>query len=376
MASKEILVDYLEGVGITLNGSKSYDIRVHNDEFYGRLRFNPSLGAGEAYMDGLWDCDQLDDLFFKICRHQLDAKIYKKWTILGQYLLNTVFNLQSRVRSKKVAEMHYNLSNDLYERMLGKSMAYTCGYWKNATTLDKAQYDKFDLIARKLQLQPGERVLELGCGWGSFAKFIAENYGAKVVGVNISTEQVKYAKESCKGLPVEIHLCDYRDDQSYNPKGVLFDKVASIGLCEHVGYKNYHEFMEVARRNLKDDGLFLLHTIGRNDSACFTDPWITKYIFPNGMLPSVKQLSGSMENIFVLEDLHNIGADYDKTLMAWHKNFIDNWPELKDQYDEKFFRLWNYYLLTCAGAFRARSMQLWQMVLSPKGVMGGYQSVR
>jgi cyclopropane-fatty-acyl-phospholipid synthase len=293
-----------------------------------------------------------------------------------QSLTNRLVNLQTKLRSKKVAEQHYNLGNDLYRYMLGKSMAYTCAYWKNAKTLDQAQYDKFDLICRKINLKPGERVLDLGCGWGSLAKYMAENYGSKVTAVNISVEQVRYAREICSHLPVEVHLCDYRDANSYNPKNIPFDKVVSIGLCEHVGHKNYRHFLKIARENLKENGLFLLHTIGKNDSSFFVNPWINKYIFPNGMLPSIKLLSGAMEHLFVLEDLHNFGSDYDKTLMAWHKNFNDNWGQLKDKYGQEFFRLWNYYLLSCAGGFRARGMQLWQMVLSPKGLLGGYETVR
>lgn len=376
MVTKTLITKFLTSAGVSLNGSSAFDIRIHDKRFYRNLYTQPSLKIGESYMAGYWNCDQLDELFFRITQNDLDTKIYKKWMIGMRSVLNHAVNFQSRILSKQVAELHYNLGNDFYRHMLGESMAYTCAYWKNAETLDQAQFNKFDLICRKINLKPGERVLDLGCGWGSLAKFMAEKYGCEVVAVNISTEQVKYAQESCRDLPVKFYLSDYRDDHIYNPENRPFDKVVSVGLCEHVGFKNYKKFIETARRNLKEDGLFLLHTIGKNFSSNFVDPWINKYVFPNGVLPSVKLLSEAMENIFVVEDLHNFGPDYDKTLMAWHKNFNENWPLYKDQYGETFFRMWNYYLLSCAGVFRARGMQLWQMVLSPRGVAGGYETVR
>lgn len=377
MNTKKYISHFLEGAGIELNGNRSYDMQIVDPRIYNEfLFFQPTLKMGEAYVKGWWDCEKLDQFFFKICRHYHDKHISTNPGSYLTYLKNKFFNSQTKIRSKKVAEIHYNLGNDLYKAMLGDSMAYTCGYWKNTNSLDQAQYNKFDLICRKINLQRGDNVLELGCGWGSFAKFAAETYGCKVAAVNISSEQVRYGRESCARLPVTFHLCDYRDTKTYNPNNILFDKVVSVGLCEHVGPKNYQNFMQIANKNLKKDGLFLLHTIGKNVSDYYVDPWIDKYIFPNGMLPSLAQLAFAWENVFVLEDLHNISADYDKTLMAWHHNFIENWPSLREAYGEAFYRLWNYYLLSCAGAFRARGMQLWQMVLSPHGVLGGYESVR
>lgn len=376
MLTKALFSKFLESAGVQVDGSKPYDVRIHRDDFFKQLKYNPPLVAGESYVQGDWDCSQLDELFYRICRNNLDAKFYYKSHVVLFSILGSLINLQSHVRSKKVAEIHYNLGNEFYRMMLGSSMAYTCAYWKNAKNLDEAQHNKFDLVCRKIDLRPGDKVLELGCGWGSLAKFMAEKYGCEVVAVNISTEQVRHAQEICKNLPVKIYLSDYRDAHIYNPENKLFDKVVSVGLCEHIGHRNYNVFLETARRNMKEDGLFLLHTIGKNDSTYFVDPWINKYIFPNGMLPSIKLLGNAMENLFVLEDLHNFGADYDKTLMAWYKNCEENWDRIEPKQSETFRRLWNYYLLSCAGAFRARAMQLWQMVLSPKGVPGGYVSIR
>ncbi len=374
MLTQEMISKYLQSIGVTLNGEKPYDVRIRNDKLFRGLP--TSLAIGEAYMEGWWECDQLDELFFRICKNQLDEKFYNSLTDTLKKGLNCVVNLQTKIRSLSVAKVHYNLGNEFYRRMLGPTMAYTCGYWRKATTLDQAQVDKFDLICRKVGLKKGEKVLELGCGFGTFAKFAAEHYGCHVVAVNISEEQVKFGRKTCENLPVEIHQCDYRDDKVYNPGGKPFDKIVSIGLLEHVGHKNYRGFMELLRKNVKEDGLCLVHSIGKDVTSGHIDPWISKYIFPNSILPSLQLLAKAIEHHFVVEDLHNFGADYDKTLMEWHANFIASWSDVKNGFDEQFFRKWNYYLLSCAGAFRARTMQLWQFVLSPKGVAGGYESIR
>ena len=353
-AMSEILQRFLDQFGVQLNGTNPYDIHIVDPRMYQLRLSEPSLIAGETYMEGWWECDRLDELFFRIGRTQSQKSYYPWWSTTSHAIKSLLLNLQSRKRSKEVAERHYNLGNDLYEAMLGPTMAYTCGYWKDTDTLEQAQENKFDLICRKLQLKPGERLLDLGCGWGSFAKFAAERYGCEVVGVNISSEQVHYAQELCSKLPITICLADYRDVKTYNPHNQLFDKVASIGQFEHVGNRNYPLFFGIVKNLLKDSGLFLLHTIGKNVTSSFVDPWIHKYIFPYGMLPSIVQLAHALEPHFILEDLHNFGADYDKTLMTWHANFIAHWPQLASKFDDRFYRMWTYYLLSCAGGFRAR----------------------
>src|SRR6202000_3192228 len=222
----------------------------------------------------------------------------------------------------------------------------------------------------KLGLKPGMRVLDIGCGWGEGLKLAAGRYGVTGVGITISEEQCKYAQALCQGLPVEFRLMDYRDLDE------RFDRLLSIGMVEHVGHKNYRTYMETARRCLKDDGLFLLHSIGSNVSVHDTDPWIAKYIFPNGMLPSIKQIGESLEGLFVMEDWHNFSAYYDRTLLAWRDNFERHWDEFKGDFDERFHRMWLFYLSSCAASFRVRRNQLWQLVLSPEGVPGGYVAPR
>ena len=250
-------------------------------------------------------------------------------------------------------------------------MIYSCGYWKKAKTLDEAQEAKLDLIFHKLRLEQGMRVLDVGCGWGGAARYAAERYGVEVVGITLSEEQLKRGRRYCAGWPVELLLEDYRRHRG------LYDRVFSVGMLEHVGWRNYRVFMRCVRRCLKEDGLFLLHTIGGNRSVRDTDPWIGRYIFPDSMLPSLAQLSAAAEGIFVLEDLHGFGPDYDDTLRAWHQNFESAWEGLKDGYDECFRRMWRYYLLSCVGAFRARRNQVWQMLYSTKGLpVDSLESVR
>lgn len=366
---KEKVQRILAAADIRINGGRPWDIVVHDERLYRRVLLGGSLGLGEAYMDGWWDAEHLDEFFTKVLRMRLDKQVGQTGKIL-QNIASIVFNRQSSKSAFEVGERHYDIGNDLYGAMLDRRMIYTCGYWENALSLDEAQEHKLDLICRKLNVQTGQKILDIGCGWGSFAKYAAEKYKVSVTGVTISKEQVALGRKLCAGLPVEIILQDYRNI------GGEFDHIVSIGMFEHVGYKNYRTYMEVVRKHLKDDGLFLLHTIGTTTSAVSADPWINKYIFPNGMMPSIRQIGDATEGLFVMEDWHNFGSDYDKTLLAWHRNFNEHRPELKGKYDERFFRMWNYYLLMSAASFRARDNQLWQIVLSKNGVMGGYHAVR
>lgn len=356
--TETIFCDLLATAGITVNGDQPYDIQVHNKNLYQRVLSQGSLGLGESYMDGWWDCQQLDEFITRVLRAELPAQVKRYWKVAWYVIRAKVFNLQKRSRAFQVGEHHYDIGNDLYEAMLDKRMNYTCAYWKNAKNLDEAQEAKLELVCRKIGLQPGMTVLELGCGFGAFAGYAAEKYDVQVIGVTVSKKQVEWANEKYKHLPVDIKLEDYR-----NVSG-QYDRVISIGLMEHVGHKNYCTYMEVVNRTLKEDGLAFVHTIGGRSSAATADPWTTKYIFPNSNLPSIAQLAKAMEGRFVVEDWHNFGPDYDPTLMAWYKNFENAWPSLKDNYSERFYRMWRFYLLSSAGGFRSRHSQLWQVVMN------------
>lgn len=362
--------DLLKGRDIQINGDRPWDLQVHDERFYGRVLAEGSLGFGESYMEGWWDSDRIDELITRLIRPDIREDLKPSFALIWDAIRARLLNLQSKHRAFHIGEAHYDAGNDLYRAMLDKRLTYTCGYWKNAATLDDAQEAKLDLVCRKIGLKPGDRVLDIGCGWGSFAKFAAERYGASVLGVTVSKEQVELGRRLCQGLPVELRLQDYRDVNEQ------FDHVVSLGMFEHVGYKNHRTFFEIARRCLKENGLLLLHTIGNDKSSKITDPWINKYIFPNSLIPSVAQVATAVNGLFVMEDWHNFGPDYDRTLMEWYANVERHWDDLSHHYDDRFHRMWRYYLLSCAASFRVRQNQLWQIVFSKQGLVGGYEPVR
>lgn len=366
--SNQIIADLLSKADIEIGGDKPWDINIYSSELGSRVLAQGNLGLGEAYIDGDWEAPRLDQFFHKVISAGLEKEV-KPVRLAGQILKAKLLNRQSLKRAWQVGEQHYDIGNDFYEAMLDKRMTYTCGFWANANNVDEAQEHKLDLICRKLDLKAGQRVLDIGCGWGSFMSYAAENYGVECVGLTISKEQAELGREKFLHLPIEFRLQDYR---TFNEQ---FDHIVSIGMFEHVGPKNYRTYFEMANRCLKEDGLFLLHTIGKNHRRGGVDPWIDKYIFPNGELPAISQIGDAIEDLFVVEDLHNFGADYDKTLMAWYENFEAAWPRFKEEMGERFYRMWRYYLLSCAGAFRARDIQLWQWVLSRDGVAGGYRRI-
>ena len=359
---------------VQVGGSRPWDLQVHDPHFYARVLGQGSLGLGESYMDRWWDSASVEGMLVRVLDAGLDQRVHgagELWDALRARL----FNLQTRQRSREVGEHHYDLGNDLYAAMLGKRLVYSCAYWTQADgsvldSLDAAQEAKLELVCRKLKLKPGMRVLDIGCGWGEALKYAAQRYGISGVGVTISREQADYARTLCAGLPVEIRLQDYREIRD------SFDAVFSIGMFEHVGVKNYRAYFDVARRCLVPRGLFLLHTIGGNRSVTHTDPWIARYIFPNSMLPSAVQIAEAAEGVLVMEDWHNFGADYDLTLQAWRDNVERAWPALDMRYDERFRRMWRFYLAASMATFRARHSQLWQVVFSSGGVPGGYLAAR
>ncbi|MEE4363516.1 MAG: cyclopropane fatty acyl phospholipid synthase [Desulfotignum sp.] len=370
ISSEKLVTDLFAAADVDINGSRPWDIQVKENLFYKRLVAGGSKALGESYMDGWWECRQLDHFFDKILQVRLDQKAKKSFTALWCRTKAFLSTSPGKFRAFEIGRRHYDIGNELFTLMLDKWMNYSCAYWKQADSLDEAQEFKMDLIGRKLQLQPGMRVLDIGCGWGGLAAYMAKKYQVRVVGITVSKEQVALAKERCQGLPVDIRLMDYRDMNE------SFDRIVSVGMFEHVGAGRYRTFMQVVKRCLTDQGLFLLHTIAGNRSVRWTDPWISTYIFPNSMLPSSRQISTAAENLLVLEDWHSFGPDYDPTLLAWYSNFVENWQHLEPAYDRRFYRMWTYYLLACAGAFRARRNQLWQIVFSNNGVRPAYESVR
>jgi cyclopropane-fatty-acyl-phospholipid synthase len=367
--SRQAIESILQGTGVAIDGPNPWDVQVHDESFFRQALWRGSLGVGESYVEGLWDCAQLDEMLFRVFRAAAEQRfqsIHRVWLTMQSRLINR----QSPRRAFTVGRRHYDIGDDLYQRMLDPRMIYSCAYWREANDLASAQEAKLDLICRKLRLEPGMRVLDIGCGWGGAAQFAAERYGVQVTGVTVSKNQAAAAAERCKGLPVTILLQDYRSLEGQ------FDRVYSIGMFEHVGLRNYRTYFSHVRRLMTEDGLFLLHTIGSNVSERSTDPWIERYIFPNSMLPSIAQIAKASEAYFVMEDWHSFGPDYDRTLMAWYERFRATWPEIADSYGERFRRMWEFWLLSSAAAFRARRTQLWQILLSTRGIVGALPEIR
>ncbi len=344
--------------GIDVDGPNAWDLQVHNDDFYARVLAGGSLGLGESYMDGWWDVRDLDGFFYRLLSARLDERMHQ-WRDFFAWARAALFNLQRRGRAFQVGERHYDLGNDFYEAMLDRRMIYSCAYWKDAHTLDEAQEAKLSLTLGKLGLKRAQRVLDVGCGWGGALRFAVENFEVTGVGITIAREQAAYARRHCEELPIAIRLQDYREMRE------KFDHVFSIGMFEHVGVRNYRRYMRAVRRCLHPGGRFLLHTIGGFKSTNHTDPWINRYIFPNSMIPSRAQIERAASGIFSIAGWQSIGEHYERTLLAWRANFERSWSRMASQYDERFRRMWHYYLSSCAGAFRARKLDVWQVLLEP-----------
>jgi cyclopropane-fatty-acyl-phospholipid synthase len=353
-----MIQELFASAGVRLGGDRPWDIRVHDGRFFRRILTGGTLAFGESYMEGWWDCDALDEMCARAIRGRLEQRFALNFRNAFAVLTSLLFNLQSRSRARVVGKRHYDVGNDFFECMLDPAMQYSCAWFRGTEDLARAQRQKMNLICRKLGLQEGMRLLDIGCGWGGLARYAAEYYGCSVVGVTISEEQRRYAAEYCRGFPVEIRLQDYRNIAE------PFDRVASVGMLEHVGSRNYRRYMKTVCRSLDQGGVFLCQAIAGNWPTTYTDPWIARYVFPNSMLPSAAQVAKAAEKLFVLEDIQNFGADYDKTLCAWERNFVRSWDRFKSRYDERFYRMWRFYLLSCAGAFRARNLQLFQFLFS------------
>ena len=369
MSSRDVAARILEAAGIPINSSEPWSIQVHNEKVWDRVISQKQLGFAESYMDGWWDCEALDAMITRLLSIDVLRLLRPNPTLVLHVARSYLLNNQTRQKAAKNAKYHYNIGNDLYSRMLDSEMAYSCAYWVKAKTLDQAQIDKFDLICRKLELQPGMRLLDIGSGWGGFLRHAVKNYGVEATGISPADNQINLARERSKGLSITFIQQDYRDLKGQ------FDRIVSIGMMEHVGPKNYKTFFHKCDELLAPGGRMLHHTIVSNISKQVTDPFFDRYIFPGGVLPSLAQISSATENGFVIEDLQNFGPDYDRTLLEWQKNISTRWSEIP-QYDLRFQRMWNYYLLSSAAGFRAGDLQLMQCVFQRVGQRPTYIAAR
>jgi len=432
---------------IQMKGDRDTDMQIYRKRFARRL-VKYSLGfdncvLGESFMAGDWDVENISEFVYKLFRSGIIKYTQVNIGFVSHLVPMRLFNHQGKKQAMKDIACHYDLGLDLFGNFLDKNMNYTCAYWKNASNLDEAQINKMNLIGRKLKLEKGMKVLDLGCGYGSLANYLAETFDVEVIGVTISQDQVDYAKKHFQSNKVNIMLMDYRDlllkrkKNNKNPDDGqpesyvgYFDRVVSVGILEHLGHKNYRNFFKLVNKLMKDDtSIYLLHTIGLNNLWMPpVEPFANEYIFKNGMLPWYTQIISETKNVFFLEDWHNMGHDYYLTLMAWAENFERNWPKIRSLLFEKerllendkrtkirrqvaknriekrgretiksepgvtteeqmdkevdeelahvFFRMWKFYLLFSAGAFKARRFNLWQVVFTKDGLVGGYQSER
>jgi cyclopropane-fatty-acyl-phospholipid synthase len=360
--AEAVVRELFELADIQIGGTRPGDIQIHDNRFYERLLRDASIGLGESYMDDWWETDALDVMIAKVVQADLQEKVRGNWRLRALTVKAVMLNLQNRRRASAAVAAHYDIGNDLYTRMLDERMVYSCGYWKTgARTLTEAQEAKLDLVCRKLGLEPGMRVLDIGCGWGGFASWAAEKYGCTILGVTLSRDQVALGCQKWRHLPIELRLCDYRDVTG------KFDRVVSIGMMEHVGPKNHGDLIRVIDRSLTGDGVALIHTIVNNRSLRHGTPFVEKYIFPHAVAPSLAQLGLAIEGLLTTEDLHNLATDYDPTLMAWWANFDRTYFEIAARYDRRFYQMWKFYLLAAAGAARSRDAQLFQLVLTKHG---------
>jgi cyclopropane-fatty-acyl-phospholipid synthase len=366
MSSPRIVIErLLAEADIAIDGSRPWDIEVHNEGFFSRVLAGGTLALGESYMDGWWDCPALDEMCARAIGARLDQRFARNFSNLLALLGSLLSNQQTRRRARKVGRTHYDLGNEFFEAMLDPNMQYSCAHFAANDDLATAQRRKLETICQKLRLRPGIRLLDIGCGWGGLARYAAHHYACRVVGITISREQQRYAEQLCRGLDVEILLQDYREIRDQ------FDRAVSVGMIEHVGYRNYRAYLRAVFRSLGDDGLFLCQGIAANLSSVELDPWIRRYIFPNSVLPSFSRLARAAEGLFFIEGMENYGPHYDRTLLAWEENLRRDWPRFAERFDERFRRMWCFYLLSCAGAFRARSLQVFQILFAKEKAIEG-----
>jgi cyclopropane-fatty-acyl-phospholipid synthase len=357
--SQRVIESILEPQDIHINGNRPWDMVVRDERVFRDIVTRGSLGLGNAYTQGWWDSPALDEWMYRVSQSPALRSARTLTHIIPNALATAsefLYNTQSLPRSQHVLKKHYELNLPLFANMLDPLMQYSCAHFGNTKTLPEAQVEKLDLIARKLEISERDTLLDIGSGWGGLAKYFSENKGCSVTGINISQKQIQFSEKFAPSQKVSFQNRDYRQIEG------IFDKVVSVGMFEHVGPQNYRAFMKSAHKALRPGGLLLIQSITKSTSDKICDPWIKRNIFPNSHIPSLAQVSAAAEDLFVLESVQNIGEHYDKTLMCWHKNFTKNWEKISPSFDSAFQRKWTYYLLTCAGVFRARELGCCQVL--------------
>ena len=349
---------------------KPIRLKILDKSLHWKLLINPDLYLGEGYMNGSIVIENgsltefLDIAIKNIGRDPTNkiTNILSRFRRVYRYITN--FNLIGK--SKANVAHHYDISEKFYDLFLDEKRQYSCAYFKNENdTLEVAQNNKIDHIIKKLNLKPNQKILDIGCGWGTLALDIAKKTQCEVVGITLSENQLKYAKQKAKEMnlenQVEFRLADYRQ---INEK---FDRVVSVGMFEHVGRKFYSKYFNKVFNFLNEDGVALIHTIGSVNPPRGSQPWITKYIFPGGYTPSLSEVSLPIEKSgLIISDLEVLRNHYEHTLRHWKERFISKKGQVLDMFDEKFFRMWEFYLVGCEMAFKWSDQVVFQFQLTKK----------
>ncbi len=350
----------LRRADVRIDGDRPHDIRVLDPRFYGDVLRRGSLGFGECYVRRWWDADDVEELAFRLIRsgvYSLSSAVPG----LPRDLRDMFANQQTRRLATRVADEHYSMGNDVFFAFLGGVRNYSCGIFDGDADLDAAQTRKLAKISSLLDLRPGERLLDVGGGWGELSRHAAAAHGCEVTHVNLSDEQIRHASALCTDLSVRVEKRDWRDVEG------RFDKIAVIAMLTHVGPKNYRRFMQRMHDRLEPGGLMLIETVGTRHAAVRCEAWLDKYIFPGGVVPTRRQILGAADGLFDETRFESSGEHYVQTLRCWQENFERNWTDLSSRYDEERRRIFNYFFQSIGGAFRAGYVDHWHILLRRTG---------
>lgn len=364
-----------DAAGVTYHfGDNSGDpvhLRFTSAKWEREVALDPALKLGEAYMEGGFefvkgDIYKLLEIIFESTGPIAENQMWMKAMSFIRTATKRFVQMNTLKRSARNVQHHYDLSGKLYDLFLDPDRQYSCAYFQTPDTdLNEAQLAKKRHLAAKLQVNKGEKLLDIGCGWGGLGLYFARVLGADVTGVTLSHEQFGIANQRAKTLGLENRAKFLLED--YRNLNAQFDKIVSVGMFEHVGIGHFKEYFDHVKRLLKPDGRFVLHSIGRSGEPGATNPWIAKYIFPGGYIPSLSEVIPVIEKSgLIITDIEILRLHYAETLKAWRQSFLAHWDEAKALYDERFCRMWDFYLAASESAFRWQGMMVFQIQLAHK----------
>lgn len=363
-SSEGLVRSILESAGIQANGTETWDPRINDQRFWNRVAMDGMLGLGDSYVDRWWDSDDIPEFFNRAIRGRLLVWTSRSHHAILKRIRDWAFNPQNPRRAVANVKAHYTERDELVLGMLGPWNAYSCAFFEDpehpAEGLAVAEARKLELICRKLSLNSSDRFLDIGCGWGSLLGYAQKHYGVKGDGITPAPNQAAFVSRT---YGLTVYERDYRRIDTH------YDRIASVGMYEHVGPKNARTYMETVNRSLNKNGLFLLHFFGRPSADIpLLDTWTDRYIFPGAYLPTSAETHAAAEGLLEIVHQDEWGRHYDPTLCAWERNFEEYAVRegLKER-NQALYRMWRYYLLSAAGAFRSGDIALWQMVFKKRG---------